>query len=89
MITERALLRFAVLAAGAIALSACGGGGTTVSTPPTTTPAPFAYMFGNGFGADFTASSNATPATISTSDVSAVSLTASPIPFPAGTVGSN
>ena len=88
MITERAVLRFAVLAAGAIALSACGGGGS-ISVPPATLPAPFAYMFGNGFGADFTAAANSTPAPLTGSELNPVSLTASPIPFPAGTVGTN
>ena len=88
MIANRAVLRLTVLAAAAAALSACGGGGTTVA-PPATIPAPFAYMFGNGFGADFTAAANSTPAPLSGNEITAVSLAASPIPFPAGTTGSN
>lgn len=87
MMTDRALLRFALLGAAAVALSACGGGSST-SVPPATTPAPFAYMFGNGFGADFT-STSPTPAALTGNEINAVSLTASPIPFPAGTTGSN
>ena len=90
MTANRAILRLTVLAAAAAALSACGGGGggTTV-VPPATLPAPFAYMFGNGFGADFTASANSTPAPLSGNEINAVSLTTEPIPFPPGTNGSN
>lgn len=83
MMMNRNVLRLGVLAAAAAALSACGGSGVTV-VPPATTPAPFAYMFGNGFGADFTAAANSTPASLSGNEVNAVSLTASPIAFPAG-----
>jgi hypothetical protein len=88
MTTDRAILRLALLGAAAVALAACGGGGNTTGVPPATIPAPFAYMFGNGFGADFT-STSPTPATLSGNEINAVSLTASPIPFPAGTSGSN
>jgi hypothetical protein len=87
MMTDRAILRLVLLGAAAVALSACGGGGST-TVAPVTTPAPFAYMFGNGFGADFTSTST-TPAPLSGNEINAVSLTASPIPFPAGTTGSN
>jgi hypothetical protein len=88
MMTERAILRLALLGAAAVVLSACGGGGTASVTPPPT-PQPFAYMFGQGFGADFTAGANTTPAPLSGNELGAVSLTASPTPFPAGTTGSN
>jgi hypothetical protein len=91
MTTNRAVPRLALLGAAAAALSACGGGGggSTTVVPPATVPAPFAYMFGNGFGADFTAAANSTPAPLSGNEINPVSLTASPIPFPAGTTGSN
>ncbi len=81
MNAHRNALRIAALIAVAAALSACGGSGTTV-VPPATVPAPFAYMFGNGFGADFTAAANATPAPITGNELNPVSLTATPIPFP-------
>ncbi len=89
MMANRTVLRLAVLAAAGAALSACGGGGGTTVVPPATLPAPFAYMFGNGFGADFTASATSTPATLSGNEITAVSLTASPIPFPTGSTGTN
>ena len=82
MIDNRNALRLAALVAVAAALSACGGGGGTTVVPPVTLPAPFAYMFGNGFGADFTAAANSTPAPITGNELNAVSLTATPIPFP-------
>jgi hypothetical protein len=88
MTTDRAILHLALLGAAAVALSACGGDGSSTSAPPVTLPAPFAYMFGNGFGADFT-STSPTPVLLSGNEINAVSLTASPIPFPAGTTGSN
>jgi hypothetical protein len=88
MITKRSVLRLAIVAVAAAALSACGGGGATV-VPPAIIPAPFAYMFGNGFGADFTAAANSTPAKIAGNELNAVSLTATPIPFPSGATGSN
>lgn len=88
MMTNRTVLRLALLGASAVALSACGGGGGNTVVTPVTVPAPFAYMFGNGFGADFTSTSS-TPKALSSGDINAVSLTASPIPFPAGTMGSN
>lgn len=83
MINQRNALRLSAVIAVAAALSACGGGGggTTV-VPPATVPAPFAYMFGNGFGADFTAAANSTPAPITGNELNPVSLTATPIPFP-------
>lgn len=82
MITRSDALRLAALSASAAALSACGGGGGVTVVPPATVPAPFAYQFGNGFGADFTASANATPAPITGNELNPVSLTASPTPFP-------
>lgn len=83
MIDHRTIFRLASLVAAAVALSACGGGGggTTVVTP-VTTPAPFAYMFGNGFGSDFYAAANSTPALLTGKEINPVSLTASPTPFP-------
>ncbi len=83
MKTDRAVLRLAALAAAAVSLAACGGGGgggTVV--PPVTVPAPFAYTFGNGFGKDFTAAANSTPAPLQGNEINPVSLTAQPVPFP-------
>ncbi len=92
MMTYRNLLWPAALAGAAIALSACGGGGQqAVVTPPPPPPPPqtFADMFGSGFGADFAAAANTTPSALSGKEIIAVSLTASPVPFPDGTPGTN
>ena len=88
MMTDRSILRLALLGAAAVVLSACGGSSPTTVTG-VSVPEPFAYQFGQGFGTDFYAGANNTPAPLSGSELSAVSLTAAPTPFPAGTVGSN
>ncbi len=74
------------VAALAAALAACGGGsggsggGTTiVSTPPT--PSNEA-KFGSQFAADFSASSNASPASVSSGDVVPPDPTATPSSVP-------
>ncbi len=87
MISNRTIVRLAIFAAVGGALSACGGGGSKTVTPPP--QASFASMFGSGFGTDFGASSNSTPALLAGNELNPVSLSATPIPFPTGTVGTN
>ena len=87
MKNRQKVLGLTALAVAAAALSACGGGGS-VSAPPPVTPS-FASTFGAGFGTDFAAPGNSTPAPISGNELNPVTLTGTPTPFPAGVQGTN
>lgn len=80
-LVQRALIGTAL----ALPLAACGGGGgrsgggDTVITPPVVVTTAQEDKFGIAFGTDFRASMNSEPASVSDSDIVAVSLTTSPI----------
>ena len=70
-------------AVAASALAACSGGGSSmaVSPPPPPPPAPQEDFFGTGFGTDFRAMANSTPAVPKPGDIIPVSYTTEPQPI--------
>lgn len=79
---NRKLGTLALAAALPLALSACGGGGSTATTtnPVSTTPAKtFQDNFGTAFAADFNADPFGTPVKPSAADVPALNLSALPL----------
>lgn len=66
----------------ALAVSACGGSGSdssTAITPPVVVATAQEDQFGTAFGKDFRAAANSEPATVSSGDIVAVSLTNEPV----------
>ena len=71
----------ALLSLGAIALSACGGGGghaDVQASAPATVPS-LESQFGTGFNTAFYASTTSTPAVPMAGDIIALDLTATPV----------
>lgn len=78
------LLRGSALAVLPLALSACGGNGSSVPTPTPTTPVTpptvtFQSQFGTQFAAAFNASPTGTPIDPAATDVPALNATAAPL----------
>jgi len=72
-------------AVAASALAACSGGGSSMAVspppPPPPPPAPQEDFFGTGFGTDFRAMANSTPAVPKPGDIIPVSYTTEPQPI--------